>query len=185
MQLYRLLLFPQRIKSCLLFLGRLAVVIFKTFFLTVTGFRRLKVERVIVNNAFLLSNGLLVIHYQVKNALWVLVNGKWMGSRGNQTLIAAADGTPAVSIRIQGLFSSYKRKWVIGPLAGLTMGEPLMTYPLISLAAEKLCPVFLSDWSRSTPVEIRELTIDVSPVEFIIPSFQTENHYDTRLLHYS
>jgi hypothetical protein len=139
----------------------------------------------LISNMFLLSNGLLVIHWRVKNALWVHVNGKWFGGRGNQTLVVVDDGTAVVSIRVQGLFSSYKRRWVISPLAGLTVREPRISYFFKSLAAEKLCPVFLSDWSRSNPVEGRKLAIEVSPVEFIIPSFQTENLYDTRLLHNS
>jgi hypothetical protein len=64
------------------------------------------------------------------------------------------------------------------------VGEP-SPYPAVSLAPDKLSPVFLSDWSRSTPVVGRKLTIDVMPVEFYIPTFQTDNLYDTRLLHHS
>jgi len=185
LQRHRLPLFQRLIRSILLFMGRFAVLIFKVFFLVVMGFRKLHVERVLVNNRFLLSNGLLVIHWRTRNALWITVDGKWMGSRGNQVLVLAANGERSVSIRIQGLFSSYKRKWVISSGAGLTIGEPLIICPLISLAAAKLYPVFLSDWSKSTPVEGRKLAIDVFTVEFCIPSFQTDNLYDTRLLHHS
>jgi hypothetical protein len=166
-------------------MARLAVITLKAIFLMVTGLRKLKVESVLISNMFLLSKGLLVIHWRVKNALWVHVNGKWLGGQGNQTLIVVADETPVVSIRVQGLFSSYKRRWVISPQARLTVGEPRMSDLFKSLSAEKLCPVFLSDWSRSALVEGQKLAIEVSPVEFIIPSFQTENLYDTRLLHHS
>jgi hypothetical protein len=159
------------------------VLIFKVFFLVVAGFRKLQVERVLVNNAFLLSNGLLVIHWRIRNALWITVDGKWMGSRGSQVLVLAANAEKTVSIRIQGLFSSYKRRFVIGRLTALVVEEP-PPFPVISLAPGKLCPVFLSDWCRSTPTVGRKLAIDVPPVEFNIPSFQTENRYDTRLLHY-
>lgn len=172
------------IKNTPLFLGRSAVLIFKVLFLVVTGFRKLQVERVLVNNVFLLSNGLLVIHWRTKNALWITVGGKWMGSRGNQVLFLAADAEKTVSIRIQGLFSSYKRRFVIGHLTSLATGEP-PPYRVVSLASDRLCPVFLSDWGQYTPVVSRKLAIYVSPVAFILPPFQTDNRYDKRLLHYS
>jgi hypothetical protein len=46
------------VRHCFRFVGRAAIVLLKAVFLTVTGFRKLKVDAVTANESFLISNGL-------------------------------------------------------------------------------------------------------------------------------
>jgi len=73
-------MFRRIIKSSFLFIKRAVVVFCKSFFLTITGFRMLKVETICVNDAFLLSNGLLAIQWRAKNVVWVSIQRKWVGT---------------------------------------------------------------------------------------------------------
>jgi hypothetical protein len=188
LQLYRLLFFSHRIKSCLLFTRGLAIVIFKALLLMVKGFRKLKVERVNTNNAFLLQNGLLLIHWRVRNALWVRVNGKWMGSCENQVLVLRADGRRTVTIRIQGLFSSYRKKFDICPQAGLAVVQLRLPNWTLSVDGKTLQPVFSPILHSSIGFTGGSFLPVFPPVAITIPTIptiQTENQYETRLLHNS
>jgi len=148
----------------------------------VTGFRKLKVESVFVNNAFLLSNGLLIIHWQVKNALLISVQGKWIGSKDIQMMVYAVDSVTTVSIRIQGLFSSYKKRFVIHPLAALVVPEPPSPHVAIPPLFYKFYLVHLPNLHLFNPVVSQDFITDIPVTEVIIPPFQTENHANKRLL---
>jgi hypothetical protein len=160
------------------------MIILKGFFLMFTGFRKLKVDSVFVNNAFLLSNGLVIIHWQVKNALWICIQDKWIGSQQNQMMVYA-DGTTILSIRFQGLFSSYKKRFVLRPLATLIIPELPSPNTFVPPVADKIYPGFLQNLRLPNPTLKSQVFITNIPfVEVIIPPFQTENHYDKRLLHH-
>lgn len=183
MQRHQIFLFPRVIQHCHVFLGRLVVLIFKVLFLVVTGFRRLKVERAVVNSAFLLSKGFVVVHWQARNVLWVRVQGRWVGGRSSQVLMLKAAEMPfVISIHIQGLFSYYRRRFVVHPLAALKVEEPMMFLPEISGVPDSLCPVFTDAFSWRDVSGNQDFTLDVCRIEIHLPIFQTETIYEPKLL---
>jgi hypothetical protein len=187
LQDHRPLFFHRLIKTALLFASRLGMVMLKTIFMIVTGFPKLRVERIVVNDAFLLANGMLVIHWRVKNALWVRVDGKFMGSRENQVLVLAAKGRRMISIRVQGLFNSYRIEYHVDANVELMitpLGLPRCT---ISLESGRLYPVFSQILHNSIGFTGRDFLHAIPPVAITIPSIpsiQTENQHETRLLHH-
>src|SRR5262249_12888257 len=127
------LMLQRFVRSSVLSLGRLVVLVFKVFSIVLMGFRALKVENVLVNNAFLLSNGFIIVHWRVKDMFWITVQGKWVGSRSRGLMVVKSDGESMISIRIQGLFSSYNRSFHLHPIASVIVGEPDLLYPKVSL----------------------------------------------------
>ena len=187
MQHNRPLFFHRLIRSAFIFGSRLVVVILKTIFLIVTGFRKLRMERIVVNNAFLLANGMVVIHWRVKNALWIRVDGRWMGCRGNQVLVFAAEGRRTVSICVQGLCSSYRKQYDVYPKAGLVVVSPRLPDWTLSLERGRLFPDFSPTLQSSIGFSGRDFLPAIPPVAITIPSIpsiQTENQHETRLLHH-
>jgi len=180
----RPLFFHRLIRIALLFAGRLSVVILRTIFLAVTGFRKLGVEGIVVNNAFLLANSMVVIHWRVKNALWIKVDGKWMGNRGNQVLVLATQGRRTVSVFVQGLFSSYKKQFDVSCDAEVVALPPRFPDWTFAVDHRGLTPVF----SPASLVFTGRSFLPAVPLVAItipsIPSIQTENLHETRLLHH-
>lgn len=187
MQTHRPLLFHRLIKIALPFAGRLAVLVFKTFFLIVTGFRKLKVEIVTVNNAFLLANGRVMIQWRVRNALWIQVNRRWTGSRGSQVLVLPSQARQTVSIHIQGLFSSYKKEFDVSALAKLAVRQPHLPEWTLSVKGSGLYPSLSPVLHGSIGVATGAFRLDIPLMTLAIPpipTIQTENQYETGLLHY-
>jgi hypothetical protein len=171
----------------LLYATRLAVLAFKIFFLIITGFRKLKVKTVAVNNAFLLANGAVMIHWRVQNALWICVDRRWMGSRGNQILVLPAQAQRTVSIHIQGLFSSYKNEFDVSALAKLAVGQPRLPEWTLSVKGSALYPVLSPALRGSIGVAMGVFRPELRPMSFVIPpipTVQTKNQYETGLLHH-
>jgi hypothetical protein len=173
------------LSAVLVFLGRLAMILARAFWLAVTGLRRLRVDSVFVNNAFMLSNGLVIIHWRVKNALWISIQGKWTSSRQERLLVYPAGGETSLFIRIQGLLSCYKRTYLLCPLTTLAVPEPSAINLPVLVADNKVIPV--PTFILGSPDSIRgvRLTANVHSIDITIPLFQTENDEDKRLLHYS
>jgi hypothetical protein len=176
-------LFVRLIRGFLIFLQRWVIFICKAIFLVVTGFRRLRIDRITVNQAFLLTNGLLMLHWQVRHALCIHVNGKWVGCRDNQVLLYPAKSTVGLDIRIWGLFSRYKNRFAIDPLATLAVGKVYIANSLVSGVSVRVLPVFFEDLYPPGLSATGRLVTNVAPLELIIPPFQTDNDYDKRLLH--
>lgn len=187
MQTHHPILPQRRIIIALLFAGRLVVLVFKTFFLIVTGFRKLKVDIVTVNNAFLLANGRAMIGWRVRNALWIRVDCRWMGSRGNQVIVLPSQARQKVVIHIQGLFSSYKKTFEVNPVARLEVGQPRLPNWRLSVKGSALYPVLSPVLRRSIGVTTGPFRPILPPMTLVIPSFptiQTKSKYETRLLHH-
>lgn len=188
MQTRRPILFHRLIRNIFLAVRRSAVVVFKVSFLIVTGCRKLQVEIVSVNNAFLLANGMVIIHWRVRNALWIRVNGKWMGSRRDQVMMLPAHDLQTVTIIIQGLFSSYEKQFALCPQAKLTLAQPQLPDWIWPVNGNSFRPVFSSILHGSIGAAGVSFRPVVLPMAFILPSIppiQTENQYETGLLHHS
>ena len=188
MQAHRPLLFHRQLRIVMLFAGRLALLVFKTFFLIITGVRKLKVEKITVNSDFLLANGRVMIQWRVRNALWIRVDRKWMGGRGNQVLVLTPQARQTVVIQIQGLFSSYEKRFDINPLARIMVRQPCLPEWKLSIKGSGLYPVLSPDLHRSIGVAIRPFRPILPPMPLAIPpilTIQTENQYEKRLLHHS
>jgi len=172
----------RRLKRWLIYAGWAVIVVAKAFFLLVTGCRKLKLEKVMVNDAFLLSNGLLVLQWKAKRLLWVIVQDKWVGGRGNQIMLFTPGAETLLSIRLRGLFSSYTRCFSIVPVAALEVGTPSVPEFAVRLAANQFYPVVSTGLMRITAVVGRSIAPYFAPMEFNIPSIQIDNHDDKRLL---
>jgi len=167
--------------------SQLMVLAFKTFFLVITGCRKLKVEVVTVNHAFLLANSMIMIQWRVQNALWIRVDRRWMGCRGSQVFVLPSQAQKTVTIRIQGLYSSYKKEFHINPLARLMVRQPRLPEWTLSVKGSGLNPVLSPVLRGSIGVAIGSFRPALPPVALAIPpipTIQTENQYETRLLHH-
>lgn len=169
----------------LIFLKRLAVVLARTGLLTITGLRRLRVEQLFVNKAFLLSNGLVIIYWRAKNALWISVQGRWAGCQREHMLVYPLDGGKMLSVRIQGLLSSHKEQFNLCPLASVDVPVPAMIGVPAPAISDEIGFVFSPILSGSDPVRRVGLTIYVPAIDFNIPSFQTENNEQQSLLRHA
>jgi hypothetical protein len=175
-------MFRRIVKSSFLFIRRAVVVFCKGFFLTITGFRRLKVEIICVNDVFLLSNGLLAIHWRAKNVVWVSIQRKWIGSRDSGVVVFSARGTRVLAVRVQGLLSSYKRKFIVPSLTSVGVREPSLAYPKVIVKADQLCPIFLPGAYQFDALTNWSFRAVIPPVEITVPIFQNEINNDKRLL---
>lgn len=188
LQAHRPFLLHRLTRIVWIFLSRLVILVLKILFLIVTGFRRLKVDTVTVNNAFLLANGVVTIQWRVRNALWIRVDRKWMGGRGNQVLVLTPQARQTVVIQIQGLFSSYEKRFDINPLARIMVRQPCLPEWKLSIKGSGLYPVLSPDLHRSIGIAIRPFRPILPPMPLAIPpilTIQTENQYEKRLLHHS
>jgi hypothetical protein len=140
----------------------------KALFLVVSGLKKLKVESVTVNHTFLFSNGLLMVHWQVKNALWIRVQGKWVGCQDNHVLMYPADPATTLSICIRGLFGRYRKSFD----------------PLVSRVSALVYSTLIVDLHPVHLVGIGEVVPKLPRVEILIPPCQTDHDYDKRLLHH-
>jgi hypothetical protein len=173
------------VRTVLQFLVRLASILTRAFWLAVTGLRGLRVDSVFVNNAFMLSNGLVIIHWQVKNALWISIQGKCTSSRQEQILVYPAKSERSLSIRIQGLYSCYKRSFLLCPLARLAVPEPSAINLPVPVTGDKVIPVPKFILRPPDPIQKVRFTVNVHSIDIILPPFQTENDEDKRLLRYT
>jgi hypothetical protein len=165
----------------------LAILVGKTFFLVIVGFRKLKVESVTVSNSFLLANGIVIVQWQVTNALWIRVDRRWMGSRGSQVLVLPSKPRQRLVIQIQGLFSSYKKEFDINPLAMLKVRRPRLPEWTFKIKDSRLRPVFSPKLRHSLSVTIGTIRPILPPMPLgipPIPTIQTDNKYETRVLHH-
>jgi hypothetical protein len=100
-------------------------------------------------------------------------------------MIHAADTPTSISIHIQGFFSSYKKSFTLHTLATLIIPEspPLLTFtPPID---DTIYYRFLQNFKfPDLTLESQNFITNIPLVKVIIPPFQTENHYDKRLLHH-
>jgi hypothetical protein len=185
LQGHREFLLHRLLRAALLLTGRVLVLTFKAFFLLVTGCRKLRVDCVVVNNAFLLANGKVMIHWRVKNALWIRVDGKWMGSRGNQVLVLSSDRWRTVTVSIQGFFGRYNKKFEIFPWARLAVAPPCLPDCTFSMVGNRLRPAFSPILRDSIGFSTATFLLVLPPVAFVvpvIPTLQTEIENETRLL---
>ena len=140
-------------------------------------------ESVAVNQAFLLSNGLLVLYWQVKNALWISLQGKWVSCQNNYMVIYPAGSTRTLSIRIQGLFGRYQRRFAIYPEGSLVAPEPLQE-SLVTPVSVNILPISSPFLRQRSLIQGWAFTLAIPSTQIIIPVFQIDNNYDKRLLHH-
>lgn|GEM_PF-6483533 len=182
---HRIPTFFRLVKNVLQFLVRLATILGRALWLAVTGLPGLRVDSVFVNNAFMLSNGLVIIHWRVKNALWISIQGKCTSSRQERILIYTSRSETSLFIRIQGLYSCYKRRYPLRPLSSLAVPEPSAINLPVPVTDDKVLPMPTFLLGPPDPIQQVRFTVNVHSVDIIIPPFQTENDEDKRLLHYS
>jgi hypothetical protein len=156
----------------------------KALFLVVSGLKKLKVESVTVNHTFLFSNGLLMVHWQVKNALWIRVQGKWVGCQDNHVLMYPADPATTLSICIRGLFGRYRKSFIVHPHAALAVPASPIFDPLVSRVSALVYSTLIVDLHPVHLVGIGEVVPKLPRVEILIPPYQTDHDYDKRLLHH-
>lgn len=173
------------IKASLRLLKRLTLVFLRVLLVIITGFRKLKVDSIFVNNEFLLSNGLVIIHWKAKNVLWISVQGKWIGGQRERVLVYSTKDETTLSIHIQGLFSNYKESFILSPLATLAVpGPPPIRMPAPAVS-NKIIPLPIPVLSPNYPIRGIEFSIKVHAFDITIPPFQTDSHEPKKLLHNS
>lgn len=158
------------------------VVLTKILFLTVTGSWKLEVMEVTVNESFLICNALVVIHWKVKNVLWISIQGKWAGCRPNQVMVVNLVNGADLSVHIQGLFSRYHRTFSVRPTASIAVRYASLSYPQLCVRSDRLYPNLSSCLEWTCPIRALDIRLKPRSIEFNLAPFQIETEYEKRLL---
>jgi hypothetical protein len=146
--------------------------------------KSLSVETLQVNETFLLSNGLLLIKWRLKNFLWVKIDNEILSVNPKGILLHYNRLQTPLKISVVGLFGKYKEKFFIVPIA--TVESKNLQAPAISNTKFKLNGVdaSLSKFSSlsfqpvfSNPILTKTLATKISIARIQIPTFKKENYH--------
>ncbi len=147
-------------------------------------------DSILINDTFLLSNGVIVVQWQLRHAWTIHINGKWFDpGKGYATFYPGSDITE-LNIRIHGLFRNFRKQFVIQPAGGI---DPA-AFPLPHLKPALLTdmpfiaiPVSAMIKIPSFKADIRALAVvpgtRITDFNIFLPPIQIPSNHDQRLLH--
>ena len=190
LKLTRFILFSDGLKWLLVQVKGILRIAWRILLCIVKGFRGLRVDTLMINDIFLLSNGLIEVQWKVRYAWTVRINGKQLDPRmGRYTLYSAGEET-VLDIHIRGLLRNYRERFTIRATGSIDPGafplpflqRALVTDTIIVRDIGAIIPSFSSFEvdRQALPVMVDKT---VSNFQIILPPIQTPTNHDQRLLH--
>jgi len=198
--LYTLNLITLKIASVLLFSDRLKWLLKQTngklrmvwrmLLSILKGFKGLRVDSLLINDVFLLSNGLIEVRWKVRYAWAVQINGVWLDpGTGYYTLYPAGEET-VLDIHIRGLFRNFRKRFTVRAVGSINSGAlplPLLEGPLMAsnMVLQNIgiitpsFPLFKVHDQVLAPMAVMKIV----NFQIILPPLQTPTNHDQRLLH--
>lgn len=190
MKITPIILFSDGLKCLLRQAGAVLRMVWRMLLSIFKGFKGLRVDSLLINDIFLLSNGLIEVQWKVRYAWTMQINGRRLDPGKGRYSLYPADEKTVLDIHIRGLFRSYRERFVIrasGSIDPMAFPLPFLQRSLITGttivrdigAIIPSLPSFeVDDQALSAIVDPR-----VTNFHIILPPLQTPTNHDQRLLH--
>ncbi len=184
MKIEKIILFSDTIRTLLQQLKTVFTIIRRILFILLKWRKRLLINTVQINDSFLLSNGLLIIIWQLKNFLWIKINNQILTTNSKGILLHYDRIETPVKIKIVGLFGNYKKEFTLSPKATI-QSEKLKTPQLLNnkfeideiknsisqFRVKNLKPAFINKGLT------KNFAINIQTINIQIPTFKKENYH--------
>jgi hypothetical protein len=190
LKISRIILFSDGLKRLLKQINVMLRIAWRMLLSILKGFRGLRVDSLLVNDVFLLSNGLIQVRWKVRYAWTMRINGKRLDPViGHYTLYPTGEEM-VLSIHIRGLFRSYRERFLIRTAGGIdprAFPLPILQRPLITdaMVVQDIGAIIPKLPSFEVDNQALGIMMDMKVTNFhiILPPLQTLTNHDQRLLH--
>ncbi len=184
MRIENLILFSDTLRKLINHSSIVFTVFFRAVRILLKWRKLLSVDILQVNESFLLSNGLLLIKWQLKNFLWVKINNEILSVSPKGVLLHYNKLRTPVKIKIVGLFGRYEEEFLIVPTATLesknlqapTISNTKFKQKGVNASINKLAPLSFQPVLLN-PSLTKALATKISIAHIQIPTFKKENYH--------
>jgi hypothetical protein len=180
LKIEKLILFSDSIRKLLQKLKTVLVIIRRVLLIIIIRWnKRLSVRSLQINDSLFISNGLLIINWDLKNFLWIKINKKIFTINSKGILFHYDRIDIPIKIKIVGLFGNYINEFAITPVA--TIKSQNIKPPLIQVDKCRIDKIENSV-SQFNPKDFnfsfitKSLTSNIKPINIILPSFKIDKN---------
>lgn len=165
-------------------------IVWRILLIILKGFKGLRVDSLLVNDVFLLSNGLIEVQWKVRYAWTMRINRKQLDPEKRSYILYPAGDETVLDVLIRGLFRSYRSRFTIHVAGSINpeafplpfLQKPLLTDTMIvadiGVIIPSLPPFEVDNQALSANIKMK-----VTNFHIILPPLQTPTNHEQRLLH--
>ena len=189
LKITRIILFSDGLKRLLNRANVMLRVVWRMLLSILKGCKGLRVDSLLVNDVFLLSNGLIAVRWKVRYAWTMRINGKRLDPGTGHYILYPTGEETVLDIHIHGLFRNYRNRFLIRAAGNIDPGVfALPSLQRLLMADRRVVEDIgaIIPFLPSFQVDINALSamMDKKVISFhiILPPLQTLTSHDQRLL---
>ncbi|HVU57185.1 MAG TPA: hypothetical protein VHD83_19120 [Puia sp.] len=189
MKITRILLFSDGLKWLLKQTTGILRIVWRMLLSMLKGFKGLRVDSLLINDVFLLSNGLIQVRWKVRYAWTMRINGARLDPGKGFYALYPTDEEAMLDIRIRGLFRNFRRQFTVRAAGSISPGAfplPLLQKPLLAgnMAIRDIGTItpFITPFKVNDQALAPMVDMKIANFQIILPPLQTPTNHDQRLL---
>lgn len=181
LKIEKLILFSDSIRKLLQKFKTILIIIRRIVLILIKWNKRLSVKSLRINDSLFISNGLLIINWEIANFLWIKINSKICTLNSNGIVLHYDRSNTPIKIKVIGLFGKYKNEFPITPVA--TIKSKNIKVPLIEVDRCKIA-VVSNSISLFKPKDFNfslskiALASNIKSINIILPNFKIDNYHE-------
>lgn len=181
MKIENLILFSDVFRKLLQKLNTFLTLFKRALIILIRWNKRLSVKSLQINDSFLLSNGLLIINWELKNFLWVKISNKIFTINSKGIIFHYDKIDTPIAIRVVGLFGKYEKDFTINPIAAIrsqNIPSPIIKANKLKIGEVQNSITQFMPKNFSFSLMNKNLTSNIKPINIILPTFKMDNYHE-------